>query len=380
MAEPGKQRLAHIDWLRGLACMGMFEVHCYNSWLNGAARQGSFYGLTQFSGTLPAPLFVFLAGLSSALVTDRMRRKGVARGQIAGRIIRRGAEIFGLGLVFRAQEYLLGWPKAPWTDLLRVDVLNMIGLSIVLMGVLCWFAQTRVANALAAAGVAMAIALATPLLWTTWRPHWLPWFLESYFDGVHIYGSPQPWLFPLFPWSGFAFAGLAAGLVLTSDWSTKNMTRALGLFAALGMALFLASWGLDALPVRLYAEHDYWHTSPNFFLARVGAVLIVYWIGYAWCRWGWGQFRFSPLIELGQSSLLVYWVHNELVYGRLSILTRGAQGIPIATLGLLILVIAMVLLAMARRRSKGRGAEILACFRGIRSGPMRGAPRPAAEG
>jgi fucose 4-O-acetylase-like acetyltransferase len=144
--------------------------------------------------------------------------------------------------------------------------------------------------------------------------------------------------------------------------------------------MFLLSWGLDALPLRLYAVHDYWHTSPNFFFARVGAVLVVYWIGYAWCRWGRGQVGFSPLIELGQASLLVYWVHNEFVYGRLSILTRGAQGIPMATLGLLILVIAMVLLAMARRRSKGRGAEILAWFRGIRSDPVRGAPRPAAEG
>src|ERR1039458_1727149 len=135
MSASGTQRFAYIDWLRGFACVGMFVVHCYNSWLGGAARQGSFYGLSQFSGTLPAPLFVFLAGLSSALVMDRMRRKGVPADQTASRMIRRGGGIFGLALLFRLQEYLLGFPKAPWTDLLRVDVLNMIGLSIVLMGI-----------------------------------------------------------------------------------------------------------------------------------------------------------------------------------------------------------------------------------------------------
>jgi uncharacterized membrane protein len=380
MSASGTQRFAYIDWLRGFACVGMFEVHCYSSWLSGAARQGSFYGLSQFSGTLPAPLFVFLAGLSSALVMDRMRRKGVPADQTATPIIRRGGEILGLALLFRLQEYLLGLPKAPWTDLLRVDVLNMIGLSIVLIGVLCWFTQSRAASALAAAGVALGISLITPLVWTTWRPHWLPWFLESYVDGVHTHGTPQAWLFPLFPWSAFAFVGLAAGFILTSDWAVKNTVRTIGLFVGTGIGLFLLSWGFDSSPLKLYAADDYWHTSPNFFLARVGTVLVLYGIGYAWCRWGLGQAGFSPLIDLGQASLLVYWVHNEFVYGRLSILTRGAQGIPMATFGLLIIVAAMVLLAMARTRSKGRGAEILAWLHGIRSGAVRGAPRPEAEG
>ena len=220
----------------------------------------------------------------------------------------------------------------------------------------------------------------TPLVWTTWRPHWLPWFLESYVDGVHTHGTPQAWLFPLFPWSAFAFVGLAAGFILTSDWAVKNTVRTIGLFVGTGIGLFLLSWGFDSSPLKLYAADDYWHTSPNFFLARVGTVLVLYGIGYAWCRWGLGQAGFSPLIDLGQASLLVYWVHNEFVYGRLSILTRGAQGIPMATFGLLIIVAAMVLLAMARTRSKGRGAEILAWLRGIRSGAVRGAPRPEAEG
>jgi len=42
-----------------------------------------------------------------------------------------------MGLLFRVQE--LCWAiLSPWTDLLRVDVLNILGLSMVLMGVLCW--------------------------------------------------------------------------------------------------------------------------------------------------------------------------------------------------------------------------------------------------
>jgi len=370
MAETVKQRLAYIDWLRGLACLLMFQTHCYDSWLGGPARNTAFFRWSQLGGTLPAPLFLFLAGISCAMVTDRSRRKGMGRNEIAGATIRRGAEIFGLGLLFRVQEFALGQPGAPWTDLLRVDVLNVIGLSIVLVGVLCWFARTRLGNTLLAGIAALTVALATPPLWTTWRPRWLPWFLESYVNGVHTFNVPQPWLFPIFPWTAFAFAGLAVGFVLFSDWSAKNTARAVAVLAAAGLGLFFLSSWLDARPVQLYAVYDYWHTSPNFFLARVGVLLGLTCLGYAWCRWGLGEWGFSPLIQMGKTSLLVYWVHIEFVYGRFSILTKRAQTIPMATLGLGVIFTAMVLLSLARTRWKGQGSEIF--------GRLRRALRPAA--
>ncbi len=185
------KRLGYIDWLRGLACLVMFQVHCYDSWLKPSAKNTSFYGWSRFWGILPAPLFLFLAGISVALVTDRMRKKGIAANEIAAKIIRRGGEVFALALLFRVQEFALGWGWSPWTDLLRVDVLNTIGVSIVLMGLLCWAAQGCVANALMAGAVALGIAMATPPLWTTFRPRWLPWFLESYVNGVHNLDKPQ---------------------------------------------------------------------------------------------------------------------------------------------------------------------------------------------
>src|SRR5437879_1065523 len=133
MNERRKQRLTYIDWMRGLACLLMFQTHCYDSWLSDAARSTKFFSWSQLGGTLPAPLFLFLAGISFALATDKLRQRGVAANEIARSTLRRSAEIFGLGLLFRVQEYLLGQPSAPWTDLLRVDVLTMIGLSMMLM-------------------------------------------------------------------------------------------------------------------------------------------------------------------------------------------------------------------------------------------------------
>jgi uncharacterized membrane protein len=355
-------RLAYIDWMRGLACVLMFQTHCYDSWLSAGARKTTFFMWSQLGGTLPAPLFLFLAGISFALVTDKLQKKGTPPNVIARTTIRRGAEILGLGLLFRVQEYVIAWGWAPWSDLLRVDILNTIGISMILMGVVCWIVlnvgpTSRIRQVLGstAGGVALLISLLTPLLWTTWRPHWLPWPIESYIDGVHNLGQPQSWLFPIFPWTAFAFAGLAVGFLLLSDWACQREAAAFAITGAAGVVLiYLARW-MDSRLEQFYSVYDFWHTSPNFFLIRVGLLLAILAVTYAWCRWGAGQWGFSPLIQLGQTSLLVYWVHIEFVYGRLSILPKHAADIRTASFGLLVIFLAMLMLSIWRTSVKRRG-------------------------
>src|SRR6266851_4466785 len=360
VASPGGSqaksvRLAYIDWLRGLACVLMFQTHCYNSWLSPQARKSAWYAWSQLLGTLPAPLFIFLAGISSAMATQRLREKGMARDAIARTTILRGAEIYGLGLLFRGQEFLLGYPNSPWTDLLRVDVLNILGMSMMLMGVLCWATDAGTLEKSRRRSIAAGLAAAALVAVMT------PWPLESYINGVHTFGQPQTWLFPIFPWVAFAFVGLALGFLLFSDFAKKKEAC---LFAALGGAGVIAcglSLVLDAAPVRLYSAeiYDYWHTSPEFFLMRCGVLLVLLYLAYAWCRWGWAHRGFSPIIQLGNTSLLVYWVHIEFVYGRFSILPKGRCSILKATAGLLIIFLAMVALSLLRTRWKKWKAKAL---------------------
>jgi uncharacterized membrane protein len=346
--------------MRGLACVLMFQTHCYDSWLGGAARKSTFFMWSQLGGTLPAPLFLFLAGISFALVTDKLRQRSADPNQIARTTILRGAEIFGMGFLFRLQEYLLGLPWSPWTDLLRVDILNTIGFSMMMMGVMCRLTGGgRRRSAAVAVAVALAIALVTPLMWTTWRLRWLPWPLESYINGVHTFRQPQAWLFPVFPWAGFAFAGLATGFLLLTDWARRREIRAFALAGAAGVAIIAIARWFDHHPQQLYPVYDFWHTSPNFFLIRVGVLLVILLGVYAWCRWGAATWGFSPMIQLGQTSLLVYWVHIEFVYGRFSILHKRAMSIGEATLGLAVIFVAMVLLSLTRTRLKGRGSELV---------------------
>jgi uncharacterized membrane protein len=368
--QSAAHRLAYIDWMRGLACVLMFQTHCYNSWLSPEARKSSLYGWSQLGGTLPAPLFIFLSGISFALVTERLREKGASRSVIAITTILRGAEIFGLGLLFRVQEFALGYHWVPWTDLLRVDVLNILGLSMVLMGVFCWLsanaspsspaaiASSRNRGIAAALATATVVALATPPLWTTHRPNWLPWPLESYINGVHTFNQPQPWLFPLFPWVAFAFAGLAVGFVLFTNSAKRSEALAFAALGGTGVLACVLSVLLDASPIRLYAVYDYWHSGPNFFLMRCGILLLILSLVYAWCRWGLAQIGFSPIIQLGKTSLLVYWVHIEFVYGRFSILPKGQCSVAKASAGLLTIFLAMLALSLVRTRWKKKPSMV----------------------
>lgn len=360
-SQPGGDRLAYIDWMRGFACVLMFQTHCYDSWLSPEVRKGGLYSLSQLGGTFPAPLFLFLSGISFALVTNRLREKGIERSIIAQKTILRGAEIFGLGILFRLQEFVLAYQVSPWTDLLRVDILNMLGFSMMCMGVLCWLTAkpeigvARTRGIVGAIVAASSIALLTPNLWTIHRPHFLPWPIESYFDGVHIFNQPQPWLFPFFPWAAFAFAGLAVGLFLFSDIAKLSESLAFTVLAGIGVLSCGLSFIFDVLPIRLYPVYDYWHTSPNFFLMRCGLLLLILFFAHAWCRWGLAQRGLSPIIELGKTSLLVYWVHIEFVYGGLSILPKRQCTVLQATIGLAVICVAMLVLSLLRTWIKSRG-------------------------
>jgi uncharacterized membrane protein len=359
------KRLSYIDWMRGLACLLMFQTHCYDSWLRPELHQTRLYRWSQAGGTLPAPLFIFLAGVSVALTTQRSREKAMTRNAIARQTLVRGAEIFGLGILFRIQEYMLGYKWVPWTDLLRVDVLNMLGLSIILMGVMCWFAGAGELNGsrnksfLAALATAAVVALATPPVWTSSLLHALPWPIESYINGVHTFHQPQPWLFPIFPWCAFAFVGLAVGFSLFCGFARRRE----GLFfvglGAAGLLTCVLALLIDALPIHVYTVYDFWHSNPNFFAIRCGVLLIILSLVYAWCRWGWAQKGFSPVIQLGTTSLLVYWVHIEFVYGRLSFLPKHGSSILKATMGLLVIFLAMLGLSIWRTRYKKRTVKAL---------------------
>src|SRR5262245_35348811 len=94
------QRLAYLDWMRGLGVLIMLQGHVLDSWVRPQDRASEWFWLSQFLGGLPAPIFLFLVGVSLAMVLDRMRSKGASITDLAGKVLRRGGWILFLAYAF----------------------------------------------------------------------------------------------------------------------------------------------------------------------------------------------------------------------------------------------------------------------------------------
>jgi hypothetical protein len=67
-----------------------------------------------------------------------------------------------------------------------------------------------------------------------------------------------------------------------------------------------------------------------------------------------GKEGFQSGHSIGTTSLLVYWAHVEFVYGRLSIVPKERSSIAAASLGLLVILAAMLALSVLRTSWKQR--------------------------
>src|SRR5206468_7788313 len=154
-------RLPYFDWMRGLAVLIMLQGHVMDAWMHPSGRSSEWFWLSQFLGGLPAPIFLFLAGVSLAMVLDRMRSRGASSGELAGDVLRRGGWILLLAYAFRLQQFLVWYPASHWADVFRVDTLNCIAAIMVVIGLLSVVFKTRRRNIIAM-GVASAAFVFVP--------------------------------------------------------------------------------------------------------------------------------------------------------------------------------------------------------------------------
>jgi uncharacterized membrane protein len=315
--SPARRR--YIDWARAVAILVMIEAHTLDAWTRPADRHGhTFRNLTVLGG-FAAPLFLWLAGIALVLSAERTARQTGSRRAAASLVCRRGLELFILAFLFRLQAFIASPGNAP-VMLFRVDILNIMGPAIVAAGIL--WGLTRGAGTMMACGVAAAaVAMATPLVrvagWVTALPIWLQWYIRPSGDYT---------LFSLFPWAGFLFAGSAVGVLVASARDSRTERRLHASLAAVGAALIVGGFWMAARPT-IYRESSFWTSSPTFFSIRLGVMML--WLPAVYAADSWLGARYpvvaaggatpssllAPLERLGRSSLFVYWIHVELVYG-----------------------------------------------------------------
>jgi uncharacterized membrane protein len=350
-------RRQYLDWMRGLAVLIMIEAHLVDSWTRFPDRETREYGWSMILGGFGAPLFLFLAGVTVALSAGAKVRKSGDVGTAGRAVFQRGLEIFGLAFLFRVQAWILGW-SSPRT-LLKVDILNIMGPSIMAAAALWGALSTQRARLLAFVVATLSIALFTPII-RAW--HWL----AVVPDPIEAYIRPASGLsnFVFFPWAGLVLAGGVVGLLLDGARSAEDDRRFNVWFGIGGASLAVAAYVLSFLPSP-YAQSYFWTTSPTFFFLRVGIMTAAIAVAYAWELRPGGRSKWSPLRQLGRTSLFIYWIHVEMVYGLISLPLHKNLTFGQAWLALAVFVLFMLLCSIAKERTvrwwrSGRQASVSA--------------------
>jgi len=325
----------------------MIQVHVFDSFLQESLHETESYKLSQLLGGLAAPLFLFMAGISLTLVFDRMREKGASSAQLIEIALRRGAWILLLAYAFRVEQVVTWYPYANWADVWKVDILNCIAISLLLAGVCAAFVDSALVMSLAAA----AIVLATPMVASIRSG--LPAILLAYLNG-----NGRGDYFTIFPWAGYTFAGAAAGYALLAGRKREREHSFMLYCAGIGALLFLLGYEVNRHPGLMLGLASYTRTSPHYFFSKLGYLLILVYVAYRWSIRAHAQ-RWSSLIIFGQTSLLIYWVHIEFVYGRLRMF-KNTLGVGLTVAQLIWLVPLMLVLAAARLSYRERARAVAA--------------------
>ena len=137
--------------------------------------------------------------------------------------------------------------------------------------------------------------------------NWLP-------AGVSAYFVPSYQYFAFFPWAAFIAFGISIGSLLRVV-RADQMNRVMQWGTLAGLVLILGGQYFSNMPYSLYPKSEFWLDSPGLIVIKLGVVMVVIAFAYLWTEYAVGA-SWSWIRQLGTTSLLVYWVHIELVYGR----------------------------------------------------------------
>src|SRR6516162_7987351 len=121
--------------MRGLAVVIMIQCHTFNSFTRMDLREGGPYVLSQFIGGMAAPLFLLMAGMTTAFQMESLERRepnGRRRWLIS---LKRAGYILAIAFTFRFTNWAFSMPHASAAELTKVDILNCMGVGMAVLAV-----------------------------------------------------------------------------------------------------------------------------------------------------------------------------------------------------------------------------------------------------
>jgi catechol 2,3-dioxygenase-like lactoylglutathione lyase family enzyme len=303
------QRLLFVDVLRLIALLQMVNGHTLHAVLDSSVRHGARYQSYLYFRGLVSVAFMLAAGFAFYLTT--LLRPAAQCGEARRKRVLRALEIIAIGFLLRVPMAALlradlSALRAALPQVLRIDVLPCIGVTLLGLELLTWLCRDR--RVLAVMCTLLTIALAWLPGWSAQLPTVLPLGLVSTWLGPQG-GSA----FPLVPYAGFVLAGVSAAsfaLPLGAATPAGLVARRL---AMLGAGLCLVAWLLTQAPAALLPPVLEGVHTPSFFAQKLGHVLL----GCAALALGMRKVRALPrlLSVLAGETLGIYVFHLFVLYG-----------------------------------------------------------------
>lgn len=311
-------RFDALDTLRCLAVLVMVQGHAFFVTLDGPARAQPWHRWHDYIHGYTAPGFLFGAGLAFGYTTlGRQLQAHASWGPVLKRRLYRYLSLFAIGYALQLPpvfEPPASWSASAVRVFLRVEALQHIGAILLCCQALVLLWRNRLGVVLSCLVLAALVVVAGPAL--------SQWSLAEF--------GPAPWAaywtsasgstFPLVPWSGFVFVGVACGATLY--WARGRLEPlpiACGWLVVGGLCVGL-SLLLDQAAPDAFGPHPYWKASPYFFLRRLGWVAIVLGVLALLDALRVGTpVKAGPVRQwvrrISQQSLVVYVAHLVLLYG-----------------------------------------------------------------
>jgi uncharacterized membrane protein len=356
-----KTRLLFIDLLRGLAILIMIEVHVFNAFMRPELKATQWFSILNFINGLVAPSFLFISGFAFIISTQNKHDELFKFGALFWKKMSRIGLIFLLGYslhlpFFSLAKIIREVTPQLWISFYNVDVLQNIaaGLLYILLARV-FIKSDKVFFYFILISCALFIFV-SPFIWEHDFANYFPVPIACYFNSV--YGS----FFPLFPWIGFLLAGAVCSILYLKSREINNEKSFIIQVAALGLILIAAGhFYLSPLFPRAYTAIK---PHPMFFFERLGYVLTF--LSLCWKFSSMFETRGKIIIEMGRESLLVYYLHLQIIYRKflngksLDSIAGASYGVwecIIYTIALIILMIVAAKIWGGFKRKSRKGAQ-----------------------
>jgi uncharacterized membrane protein len=303
-------RYVFIDALRGLAVFAMLECHVLNAIMSNNYEYGTIFNLLNVLNGFISVGFLFFAGSGFWIAAQRKSDDYKHFRKPLWGYLRRLGWILTLA-------YFIHLPVLSVFNLFNLDhqqvlifaecdVLQTIVISSVFALILLLLTPSLKFLKYLSIALAIGFFFLTPLIW-----HWDPFTIFPTMIGSYFAPAPVS-KFPLFPWSGYFFAGVAF-TALFFDSKNKEKFAKIGIAVSLILGIILLETNTQF--TNMFGWKDWWQGFPTHSLFRTSGIILIFCISYLFEEKLKNMSIGRAFALVGQESLLVYIGHLMIVYG-----------------------------------------------------------------